>query len=711
VTRLGYIELERFRSFRKKVRIEFPERGLVRIRGRNLDTGGESGAGKSTIALGINYAWGCCPFPATELQSWGSDSVPSVALSLRDDAALVERGKRFNLTVAGEQLKGSAAQKEEWLARLFGGYDMDMVLALTYRGQKKPGLFLSKTDSQKKEFLTRLLGLDKFERGMEATAANIRDLKIKVERAEATVAAVARTVTDLGPAPNLEALKAEEDTLREEIVGLEALIASMRGKVDGIKADGELKRLAEMATHTPLVAAAQEAVREVQAAPPVVGGDTTEVDKWTKVFDEAQKRLERLTSDDRARQKALIDQRDTLLRQQRTLARVAAEVPSLLREKARLATELESLAADFCPTCEREWDRAQAQRDKVISGLKEIDRKLDECADAESEVARIQGEVDTLPRFEPDPKIARMQKVQSDARASAASAHQKLAQERLLLDSERRHKLAEAQADLAMATNNQNAACSRATAEMHQDLQKLQRDIDLECVLHAQLRRTFDDVMQNVYHARATAQQREKLADQLAQAEVELTSQHQTLHAEEDFMALIGREGFLGLIFEEILAEISDETNQLLASVANTRHCTLRFDSETTTQKGTVRKEIKPVVTIHGYEAGLESGPSGGMYSVIELAVDLALGAVISRRTGLCPGWLILDESFDGLGAVEKESALEILQRYAAERLVLVIDHTSEFQGAFAQSVTVEYSEGDSWLCTGGPKCTGCRPW
>lgn len=94
----------------------------------------------------------------------------------------------------------------------------------------------------------------------------------------------------------------------------------------------------------------------------------------------------------------------------------------------------------------------------------------------------------------------------------------------------------------------------------------------------------------------------------------------------------------------------------------------------------------------------MESGLSGGMYSVVELVVDLALSAVVSRRSGVQFGWLVLDEVLDGLGPVEKESAMEILQRYAADRLVIVVDHSSEFQSSFTRSIDVEMSGGVSRL-------------
>jgi DNA repair exonuclease SbcCD ATPase subunit len=118
------------------------------------------------------------------------------------------------------------------------------------------------------------------------------------------------------------------------------------------------------------------------------------------------------------------------------------------------------------------------------------------------------------------------------------------------------------------------------------------------------------------------------------------------------------------------------------------------------TQKGSVKKAIVPVVCIDGHEATLEAGLSGGMLSTVELAVDLAVGAVLSRREGLCPGWLILDESFEGLDAVSKRSCMEILMNYANNRLVLVTDHATEFKSNFSKNITVEFENGVSRFAT-----------
>ena len=76
---LKSLSLAGFRSFVEQATVEFPESGLVLVRGTNTDSSGvSSGSGKSSLLLGISYALGYCPFPATELQSWYGDNDLSV---------------------------------------------------------------------------------------------------------------------------------------------------------------------------------------------------------------------------------------------------------------------------------------------------------------------------------------------------------------------------------------------------------------------------------------------------------------------------------------------------------------------------------------------------------------------------------------------------------------------------------------------------------
>jgi DNA repair exonuclease SbcCD ATPase subunit len=76
--------------------------------------------------------------------------------------------------------------------------------------------------------------------------------------------------------------------------------------------------------------------------------------------------------------------------------------------------------------------------------------------------------------------------------------------------------------------------------------------------------------------------------------------------------------------------------------------------------------------------------------------VDIAVAAVIARRTGASPQWIVLDEAFDGLDSGAKEACLEILQKHANDKLVMIVSHVSDFREFFTSSIQIQYKDGKS---------------
>jgi DNA repair exonuclease SbcCD ATPase subunit len=86
------------------------------------------------------------------------------------------------------------------------------------------------------------------------------------------------------------------------------------------------------------------------------------------------------------------------------------------------------------------------------------------------------------------------------------------------------------------------------------------------------------------------------------------------------------------------------------------------------------------------------------MFTAVELAVDLSLADVIAERTGVYPGWLILDEAFDGLDLPAKRACMELLREASETRLILVIDHATEMKEMFDATIVVRSRGGRSTI-------------
>src|SRR5712664_3019447 len=169
---------------------------------------GLSGHGKSNFALALAYALGYCQKPSTELMTWDWEGRWGVFLSLltNNTDLQVERGSKFGLRIDGENITGSAASKSDRLTKAIG-LEPGLLGPLTYRPQRTFGLFLSMPDEDKKEILSKLLGLDQFENAADEAAKKLPDLERAVQNLDAQVQASEREI---------EYLKNQHQTLEDE---------------------------------------------------------------------------------------------------------------------------------------------------------------------------------------------------------------------------------------------------------------------------------------------------------------------------------------------------------------------------------------------------------------------------------------------------------------------------------------------------------------
>ncbi len=325
-------------------------------------------------------------------------------------------------------------------------------------------------------------------------------------------------------------------------------------------------------------------------------------------------------------------------------------------DQAKLLSQLEAArTAKVCPTCKRPLDTDAGAVEEHVRAL---------------EVA-VDGDAQDIAAA--DAAFVAAEQALAAARAAAVDAQERAAAESERVDAESRANTEALDRAYAVVT------------EKHADAVDVRRQVVAEL---ASLREQAER------RKKTEESWRKRVADAetaVADRRTRLEAARLRLNAELDFVALVGREGFLGAIFDEVLAEVAMETNAILAKVPNVNDVQLEFRSESLTGKGTVKRAITPVVTIGGHEAPLKSGCSGGMLAAVYLATDLAVIDVVSRRLGVSPGWVVLDESFDGLGPVEKEAVLDILQEYAQNKLVLVVDHGTETKEYFRCAVELRF--------------------
>ncbi len=612
--RLKRLELENFRSFYGSTVVDFPEKGLLLIRGASLDHGDSSGSGKSSLLLAISYALGICPLPATALTSWGAEGPMRVSLVLQigEAEAIITRGsKGQNVNLDNGTLITGAEGMKTWLRETLGLVP-DVLAAITYRVQGTRGVFLSMTDADKKEFLSGLLSLGVIENAIEQAEEKLTLLEAALKDRQELIK---------NRADKLEWLRAQ--VAPPEVVA--AVDTDRLRKLENEYED--FKRNKFLVAPEP-----SEQLRKLEKGLEVIKGKMATL-----------------------RQAAAVDQ-GKLEQQQRDARNIQAQKRELKTlQKQRRQVEL-GLQQTKCPTCEQVWENAEKLR-SVQAEIRSSQTLLDSLPD--------DGVLDSIitQRYTPNPEVAEWEDLRRTKELEHASIRSK--------------EMAEHVGAQAMH--------SQRGASVERELRALQSQLTAENVARA--------TRADWFHKR----DQECLALEAKQSEAGnmLAKTLKDTNAERDFLALMGRKGFLGIIFDDVLAEIKEEVNTQLGKLANVSQVTLDFVSESFTKAGTTKKVITPVFYVNGYETRLEM-LSGGMQTSVELVVDLALMTVVQRRTGTLPGWLMLDEAFNGQGTITKEAALEALRTYAEEKLIVVVDHSSETKEFFSQVIEVENSGGRS---------------
>jgi DNA repair exonuclease SbcCD ATPase subunit len=149
--------------------------------------------------------------------------------------------------------------------------------------------------------------------------------------------------------------------------------------------------------------------------------------------------------------------------------------------------------------------------------------------------------------------------------------------------------------------------------------------------------------------------------------------------AENELALLVGKR-WQRAVLDEVLAEITAETNRILAYIPNTADFTISFE---TVERGEERDVIQRI-WVGGVERSDPECMSGGQKSSIELASDLAVSTVLTARGLSRLQWMVLDEPFDGMGDVDRAAFVDLLRERLT--LFLVSAHNPEFTEDFRLS-------------------------
>jgi DNA repair exonuclease SbcCD ATPase subunit len=686
--RLVSLRFKGFRAFPQEQFIEFSPTGLTAIVG-------PSGAGKTSIFQAIAVALGYSSFANSKQQSWHNDEAMQIDLALTDgtDNVLIRRGKTTNVTVNGDVVAKGATDVNKWVPSYFG-IGPAMLKVMTFQPQRSQGAFLSMKNDERRTFLTSVLGLQRYETGLQEIKKESNAKFNEVERLKTRVATLTESlpavrapgklgmqiVTIDGIDPDVDHLNTDLPTLFAPFIeAIEADGRRLRGSYDTLRQDIQyLESQRELALNVLRVELATDLAPMIVSQPPP--SDTIVMERIGKV---------------RAKLKE-IDDRIADLNSQARLMSSASDKTKQTHLAAELNKQIKFIASiekSICPTCQQAWHTADVAAEKCKAAA--LSASIEEVA-----ASIVVTDNALAANFN---EIAKQRINRQQVESIEAQLNTELQQEGQRRQTEFR---------AAFAANEKLRDARRAThdlaaAECRQNFEgKIQSHRQILVSVETQLRETAVkltaiktqlagsiDLQRSIRSEYAAYGEstlaRAKQEKAIALAADELSGAKHQLSELMDLEA--ATKAFLSVINDEILAEVADATNDTLGTLPNATNIRIAFRTERLTDSGDLKSEIKSVISMGDHDdIDFESQLSGGQQTAVELSSDRAVARVMKRRHGgsRLPDWVCLDEPFNGLGDA-KEACREILQRMAADCQILVIDHGSEMKASFDRTLTV----------------------
>jgi exonuclease SbcC len=161
-------------------------------------------------------------------------------------------------------------------------------------------------------------------------------------------------------------------------------------------------------------------------------------------------------------------------------------------------------------------------------------------------------------------------------------------------------------------------------------------------------------------------------------------------HIYDELASAFGKKGIQAMIIENVIPEIEEEANGLLARMTDGRmsvqFATQRDAKSTKSVIETLDINISDEIGTRAYELY-----SGGEAYRVNFAVRIALSKLLARRAGAQLQMLVIDEGFgtqDGQGREKLVGAIRSIQDDFEK--ILVVTHIEELKGEFPVRIDVE---------------------
>lgn len=666
--------------FVEKQTIDLEDRDhLIQIDGENTNTGGSSGAGKSTTVEALAFLLGISDIPSTQLQSRITKS-PIWVQGEFEGGITITRSKKDGLTIQTpeETVSGNSKLAEEKLDQIIG-VNRKLLKTMCYKRQKQGGFFLNLTPKESHAFLIDCLDLTEYQNKINKMNDILKDKykpsKISLESGLEQVKIGIENITDLLSKKEIPQKPEEKD------------VSKLRLEIDLAKQalQNEEITLTEMVTKI--------GPKPVEPESPVFEKEQMLLDTQSGIV-----AVKAEIEDIRKSHQESIDQANFALRKIQDNIAKSNSYKDLLIEEVNnnnaLLEQIKHIEEEKCPTCMREWKQNSGDK------LQELKEK---SGMHQEKIAGYKSEIEKIPHL----KIIEEKaiKILEDRQLKQINIHEKEA-------------LAALEENLRKLQNEKDNIQSVAKQKYLEDYNTWN---DKHTTIQNMFKKKFDDLKWKIAGLENKIEKIEKEDENYQKAlntyntdidhlnkklkEYKANFEKASRHLEETDRNIVLSEESIRLIknftlqkFQDTLDYIGARATEIINMIPNMANAVIYFEGAKETKTGKIKNEVNAVINLEGDLAVSIKTLSGGERTAADLAVDLAVGEMIENYTRKGVNFSVIDEGFDGLDSVSKIQCLEILKNISTDKKILMVDHSSEVKEMVCDIIKVKRINEESFV-------------
>ena len=631
---------------------------LIQVDGENRNTGGSSGAAKSTIFHALDYLFGLNSISNAKLQSRLTKEGISVWAkgNLDGKPIKISRSKAKGLSIegAGMDVSGNSKLAEEKLDEIIA-MPRDLFHKIYHKLQGEGGFFLNFTPKDTNDFLMNCLGL----KNLKAKADLIdKNLKTFIELKEENVRFLQNA---------REGYTATQNAFSS--LGSEPIRDVDPEVVKNLKATLNLSE----ANLTTILSGHKAAIVELNKTKPIIVTtpfDRTDIENYEKELKTVRETISIKNSVEIERINKAKENISALKLQKSNLEHQVVIGKTLQEDAEKLVNQIKKIRESICPTCAQNWatDQAKLHETELTAQLVKIRPGIERGKQAEISISELNKKMEELL-----PELLPREVDVTAERNRETSLLAYLADQRL---KEMEHNRAE--------NNRISTVSDKFNAEVRSLQEKQSKEADLARGQVDIDRRTYDAANFKLQSYETAKARYEQSLSNLKRQESEYLAKIEKLEKkakELEIKVLMTEEAkralkiFISCSFDEALEAISVEATRIIRHIPNMATATVQLEGQRETGKGAIKEEVTAVIHVDGEENVPIETFSGGERSALDLAIDLAVIDLIELKTGKGINIFVLDEPFTGLGAIEIEMALEVLKNSNSNKKLMVVDH------------------------------------